>query len=570
MALTIVDRPTGYNLGTSFLATVSNDSGGALFTKASVHGLSTGGFVYIVSNIRDYTGFWYITATTAVAIKIRAYATATDVSYINNDTVTIYPYTTAHAYSAVHLPIVYKITSNLWPTNSVDPPQIVSSSSNSFGYTKLNLAGDIKTTGTAAELDFVLLAVNGVNGIYQIIQYISDTQFVIDLTFLGTNVFGNCQFYYNNYHARIKIYAGLTGTHKWAGQKPYVLITELKMVPDSSNLIAVNINEYLKSQIEILTNDLLLGTLPNDINSFCQFYITVAESYDISLDGYTIGSYLSSYADDSAAFQGIAVNAKLPFKNRYSGFMSDYVGSSRKFLTLFDQPTMFNGYWFEIGLIVSNDVLSSMTLVQQTYKVGVLQTSYETLIPNTANNNGVYRMSLSVKGTEDQQYVFIVNTGTVPPYTAKFSETKIINVNQDCSPQALQFQWLNYLGGYDQFVFLTMKDYGIDIPSSKESQKSIMGNWPASYGENADTINREIERESNQSITVYSQNLTETEVDGIVYIKTSPLVQILISKYDKRTVIIDKSSFVKKKDGDKTYYITFKASYTDNVPSQSL
>jgi len=568
MAVTIVDRPFGLTLeATSKQATVSSSSGDVIFTKTA-HTLSTGNYVYIISNIRDYAGFWYVTRVDANRFKISKYATASFVQYIVDDTVTYYMGLDG-SWNSVHLPIVYKLSSDLWPVNSVDTVRTVSTSANAFGYTRLTLSGDIKATGSANELDFVKLTVNGTEGIYQILQWTSDTNIVVDLTFVGSNTYGNIQFYYNNYHVRVKIYAGLKSNHRWAAQKPYVYITELKEVPDSDNLVMININEYLKSQINILSNDLLLATLPNDINSFCQFYISVAESYDISLDGYTIGSYLSSYADDSPNFEWIAVNSKLPFKNIHSGYMSDYMGANRKFLTMFAQPTMFNGFWFEIGFLYgTNETPPFLALVQQTYKSGVLQASYETFI-DASNNQGVFRLQLSVKGTEDQQKVFLSDPAG-SPYTTKYSEVKTINVNNDCAAQSIQFQWKNYTGGYDQFVFTAQNDNGIDIPATKQSQKSIMGNWPDSYGSNADTINREIERNSNGSITVYSQYLSEIECDGIAFIKSSTLVQILVSKFDKRTVIIDTASWVKKTDGAKTFSITFKASFTDDIPSQSL
>lgn len=580
MALTIVERPQGHTLlPTANQATVSSSSGDALFTKAG-HGLLDGDFIYIISNIRDYAGFWYVDQQSVNTFKIKKYAAGAFVLYVNNDTVTYYASYITHGWSAVHLPIVYKITSDLWPVNSVDTVRTVTSSSNSFGYTKLVLSGDIKATGSANELDFVKISVNGIEGIYQIIQWISDTNFVIDLTFVGTNTYGNIQFYYQNYHARIKIYAGLTAAHTWAAQKPYQYITELKEVPDSDNLVMVNIAEYLKSQIKILTNDLLLSTLPNDIDSFCQFYISVAESYDISLDGYTIGSYESAFADDSSNLEGVAVNAKLPFRNRHSGYMSDYISGTavnpailRKFLTMFEQPTLFDGYYFEVGILLYEGD-STRFIIQESWKNGAYTGTFRATPAGApffegSTNYGVLRVPLTtVSATEDQQKVYLSSTSvSIGSYA---SQVLIVNVNRDCSKQATEFIWKVWTGGYDTFVFKTQKDYGLDIKDSKESSKSIMGEWPESYGENADTINRETERTSTESLTVYSQNVSETEINGLKFLKTSPLVQVINTKFDKRTVIIDQASFVVKSDGAKTYSITFKASFTDNVPSQSL
>lgn len=570
MAITVVSRPQGrvIDYTSANQATLSGIIGStARFTTITPHGLTVGDYVYIVSNVRDYSGFWYVDDDDANNFACYPYPGtlgAVAVNYINNDTVTVYK-TTSHTWSSVHLPIVYKLSSGLWPTNTVDTVRTVSSSTNLAGYTRLTVSGDIKATGSAQELDFVKLNVNGLDGIYQIIQWTSDTVFMIDLAYLGTNVFGNIQFYYNNYHARIKIYAGLKSTHTWTSVKPYEYLTEIKQPPDADNIVNVNINEYVKSQIDVLTNDLLLGTLPNNTDGFCQYYITVAESFDQPVDGYTIGSYVSSYSDDSANFEGVAINAKLPFKNVYSGFMSDYVAPAlRKFLTLFAQPTLFNGYYFEVDFIIDEAIASaSLTLKQETYKAGVLQNTYTITLASTPTNYGVWRQQLSVKGTEDQQKVYLYNGGNK-------SEVLTINVNNDCASQEMEFQWLNYLGGFDQFVFTSMKDYGIELGNPVESSKSIMSNWPASYGETADTINREIQRDSNESVTIYSQNITQTEIDGLVYLKTSPLVQIITSRRDKRTVLIDKTSFVKRKDGDKLFTLQFKATYTDFLASQSL
>ena len=96
--------------------------------------------------------------------------------------------------------------------------------------------------------------------------------------------------------------------------KPYALITTINAVPDSSNIATINVNEILKNDIEVLTNNIDGATLPNDIESFTEFYIEYAEAYDYSIDGYTLSDYTSSYTPDASNY-AIAVNSKLPIKN---------------------------------------------------------------------------------------------------------------------------------------------------------------------------------------------------------------------------------------------------------------
>jgi len=130
--------------------------------------------------------------------------------------------------------------------------------------------------------------------------------------------------------------------------------------------------------------------------------------------------------------------------------------------------------------------------------------------------------------------------------------------------------WLNYLGGFDYWNFTGESEHTIDITNSGETKQNIFPSWPSSYGEFSDTVKKQTFRDSNKRVFVNSQYLTQAQADAIAYIKTSPLVQIINSRQDRRTVIVDTDSFVKYKDGDKTYSISFNISYTDDIPSQRL
>jgi len=93
--------------------------------------------------------------------------------------------------------------------------------------------------------------------------------------------------------------------------------------------------------------------------------------------------------------------------------------------------------------------------------------------------------------------------------------------------------WKNYLGGMDYWKFTAQKEYGIDVESSSQSEKNIFSSWPTSYNE--DTIRFDTERISRETILVRSQNVSLAQIQSLKYIKTSPLVQIMTSKTDRRT-----------------------------------
>jgi len=149
------------------------------------------------------------------------------------------------------------------------------------------------------------------------------------------------------------------------------------------------------------------------------------------------------------------------------------------------------------------------------------------------------------------------------------SETKTFKIDCYCSENALTVTWLNYLGGFDYWRFTANKDKNIEIRESAEVKKNFFKNWPQSYGTFADTIRKQTYRDSNYAYTVRSQNLTQAQVDALAFIKTSPLVQIINSRTDRRTVIVDTDSFRIYTDRDDIFTITFNISYTDDIPSQT-
>ena len=53
--------------------------------------------------------------------------------------------------------------------------------------------------------------------------------------------------------------------------KPYTLIAELKLIPNSSGIIEFNVADLAKDQIEIFKNDIQKDTLPNNLDAFVGF-----------------------------------------------------------------------------------------------------------------------------------------------------------------------------------------------------------------------------------------------------------------------------------------------------------
>lgn len=130
--------------------------------------------------------------------------------------------------------------------------------------------------------------------------------------------------------------------------------------------------------------------------------------------------------------------------------------------------------------------------------------------------------------------------------------------------------WLNNLGGFEYFFFTAKKEFQVEIGDTESTKVNVLPNWPQSYGKTADTLNKQTYRTSRNKIVVRSQHLTQNQLTALTGIKTSPLVQIVESRTDRRTVIVDTDSFKKYDEVDKLFTIQFTISYTDDIPSQRV
>lgn len=347
MALTNLKRPKGQVIDTAGVSAVivfnSDDAG--IFKTA--HGLSVGDYVYIESNVDSYNGFFYIPAIDADNFLISVNDSLSGVvAYIVDADITYYKSVYTHGWSCVHLPITYKISNNLYPVNSVDSARTIITLTNSNGFAQLGLSGSL---GTFEDLSFVKISSapnSDLDGIWQVMDKISTTSIILNLEYSSINgaaILGaTIQLYYSNYNVVVRVYAGINSSHEWTAQKPYELAATLELIPDENNEVFFSINDILKAYVET-KNNLLLGTLPNNIDAWTNFYISTAEQYDSS-NGYTVGTTLSSFTSDQANFEGTAVNNMLAFKNQYSGYLSEYlmVNTSAKFLTLFTVTVLFS------------------------------------------------------------------------------------------------------------------------------------------------------------------------------------------------------------------------------------
>lgn len=354
MAVTVINRPQGHKLGTEvFTATaVTNGMDGLVYFDGP-NELTDGQYVYIESNIESYNGFWKVlldvTFPTSV-FSVQRNADSPFQDFIQTTEITFYEVDISHGWQCVHLPIVYELESDLYPGNTVDTVITITPYGDVNGYFAVTHSA-LTGSDELFALDYVKLADGRV---LQVVEIVSST--ITVLNFDGSGSISTMQKVRNNYHIDVKVYAGLPAGHPWESEKPYELATTLRFIPDSNNQIKFSIAEILKGYINT-RNNLTLDTLPNNIDFFTAFYIEYAEGYDVS-NGTEITAFLDEFTDDSEEFEGYAVNAMLPFKNLYSGYMSQYVDSTEvlaRWLTTMDVPIIFVGLFFDLSFINTHE-----------------------------------------------------------------------------------------------------------------------------------------------------------------------------------------------------------------------
>lgn len=407
--LTVISRPQGCKLSDTVNDTYSLTTDGygtALLTGGT--GINHGDKIFIYNSLESYNGFWVASGYGPGNYKLQRYPGGEYLEYKqDHDDISIYLCIADVDWSCAHLPIIYKLLSNLFPTNTGDTTRTISAFYNDNGFVKITLSGAIDIQ----PLDWLFISGNDVeelNGPFQVITRHSTTQYTINASYsLATSVYSYVSAtavrFYNNYHARVRIYGGLNASHEWASIKPYQLIVTEKILPDADNIVTVNVAEKIKEKLEILLNSPNQDSIPYDLDRFTQFYIEYAEAYDVS-NGLTVTNTLQTYTSDKANFEGFGADAKLEFKNRYSGFLSNWIygdaNTPAKFLTYADMPVLFEGNYFDISFInaVFEGLARYIKKILKDRNENTIDTTY-TEITN-AESGGVIRQPLTVIGDE--------------------------------------------------------------------------------------------------------------------------------------------------------------------------
>src|SRR5688572_22590123 len=136
--------------------------------------------------------------------------------------------------------------------------------------------------------------------------------------------------------------------------------------------------------------------------------------------------------------------------------------------------------------------------------------------------------------------------------------------------EPIYLTWLNPYGGFEYFFFTAQKEYQLNVIETGQTTQNVFPQWPKSWGEYADTVDKTTFRRLKKAVVVRSQHLTQNQRDVLIYIKSSAVVQIVYSRTNRRTVLVDDQSFKIYDESENQYMITFTITHTDELPSQRI
>jgi hypothetical protein len=159
-------------------------------------------------------------------------------------------------------------------------------------------------------------------------------------------------------------------------------------------------------------------------------------------------------------------------------------------------------------------------------------------------DEGVYRFTISdIAYPASAHYLEVEIDGVID----QLSETKLIKINKSNCRQGVFLCWLNYLGGWDSWLFDGYQNLGVSITDSQETTRDIFNIWDNRFAQGT-TETDYVRIESRGTRQLRSGHLSESEVDAIRWVRQSIKVQEIQKDQDcteqtRKTVLVAKGTF---------------------------
>jgi len=184
-------------------------------------------------------------------------------------------------WNASKTPLIYKLSSDRFPTNNLDPISTITEYSYSLSEGGIVIADP--SANNFIGVSFVKISgTQFIDGIYKILRVIDAGSFVID-GFTneseggGGQTAGNAQAYYKGYKGLVKVFVGSPEYHPYNanGTKPQIEIGTIDVDFNSDNIGVCNVRSYVKPDLMAKFSD-----LQNNPNLWTSFSIEYAEIWE--------------------------------------------------------------------------------------------------------------------------------------------------------------------------------------------------------------------------------------------------------------------------------------------------
>jgi hypothetical protein len=465
-------------------------------------------------------------------------------------------------WNAAHLPIIYRMTSNLFPVNTLDDSDAFSTVIDDAGYAKIiyPVSYNVYEPGL-----YVKVSGGVYDGVY-LIRSVDSGSVTLDTPFTLTDT-GTFVKHYNNYHVRVKVYVGVPAGHPLYAHNPIAYRGIEYIVPNLDGQINFDASTWARSQLSINSNAAFADASVNEPDAWTGFYIAYAESYDVISGGET-ATYVGGYTEDPNVY--FAVNAKLPMQNIRGGNMRKYVFNPADvpgdFLTNTQELVHFVGTRSYLSAIIDQADLFDFSIalqVEQFDNAGVLLATGS--IPIPSNGDGVYRIPIhAIEGELLPTSSYLIAQLSYSGILC--SVPKTIYLDRTCSRYDYPVRWLNNLGGWESFVFKGWKDYEIKTDRSFTTMDNHV-DWPTEFI-NGDTETDLYNISAVSYTTIRSLKSTRSIVDWVKEMFYSIKVYKILSDRAK-TILVDGRSLKLYRDRDRMYELEIDIRETDTLPIQA-
>lgn len=294
-------------------------------------------------------------------------------------------------WNAVNLPIQYKLNSDLFPTNSVDSNEVITSFDNNGGFLQVTATNPITNV---LEGEYVRISgadVDSYNTQWKVKEVVSTTIFVLYASYDSNLTAGNIQKYYNNYFAEVKVYAGLPTYHADYLTNPIVEVGTLRVIPNIDNDIIASFSGIVKADI-VFNNQLSDGI---ELDSFTGFYIQWREGWDESASG-IVETVYTSFEIDEVSGCGVDLITN-------GDFATDLSGWTQQDATIPSQAFVWNA-----GLAESN--LNTLRKTKVIYQEANLVANIEYSLSLEVTRSNSKASNFVVYGSNDLLDFFILHS----------------------------------------------------------------------------------------------------------------------------------------------------------------